>query len=695
MTDIMKTFGSKVFNDEVMKARLSKATYQELNKTIKRGFYLNKDIAEEVAKAMKDWAIENGATHFTHWFLPLSGATAEKHESFVSAAGGGKITLEFSPSNLVRGEADASSFPSGGLRDTFEARGYTAWDPTSYAFIKDGVLYIPTIFCGYNGEALDHKTPLLRSMEALNTQAMRILRVFGNEDVDHVKATAGAEQEYFLVDKKYFDEREDLKLTGRTLFGAMPPKGQEMNDHYYGSIKTRVQEFMKDLNEELWTLGIQAKTEHNEVAPSQHELANNFLTVNVSADQNNLTMEVMKKVAKKHGLECLLHEKPYANINGSGKHNNWSLKTDTGVNLLDPGDTPKENAQFLIFLCAVIKAVDEYQDLIRISVSSAGNDHRLGGHEAPPAIISMFLGDELTGILESIVNNTSYDSKKDSIQIGVHTIPSFPKDNTDRNRTSPFAFTGNKFEFRMPGSSASIATPNTILNAVVAEELKYFADKLEKEEDLNEAIHDLIVRTYSEHKRIVFNGNGYDASWIKEAEERGLSNYSSTPMALSHYLDKKNVDVLVNNHVLSESELHSRYEIYLEKYYKTINIEALTMLDMLKKDILPSVSEFEGKLLDLIRLSKELDVYKKEDYEAVTLNTIREHKSRIMKGIEQIESLLSESDMNSSLDKAFYYREKVLPLMDEIREDTDALERICDRECWPMPTYFQLLFGEE
>ena len=399
MTDIMKTFGSKVFNDEVMKARLSKATYQELNKTIKRGFYLNKDIAEEVAKAMKDWAIENGATHFTHWFLPLSGATAEKHESFVSAAGGGKITLEFSPSNLVRGEADASSFPSGGLRDTFEARGYTAWDPTSYAFIKDGVLYIPTIFCGYNGEALDHKTPLLRSMEALNTQAMRILRVFGNEDVDHVKATAGAEQEYFLVDKKYFDEREDLKLTGRTLFGAMPPKGQEMNDHYYGSIKTRVQEFMKDLNEELWTLGIQAKTEHNEVAPSQHELANNFLTVNVSADQNNLTMEVMKKVAKKHGLECLLHEKPYANINGSGKHNNWSLKTDTGVNLLDPGDTPKENAQFLIFLCAVIKAVDEYQDLIRISVSSAGNDHRLGGHEAPPAIISMFLGDELTGIL--------------------------------------------------------------------------------------------------------------------------------------------------------------------------------------------------------------------------------------------------------------------------------------------------------
>ena len=689
----MKTFGTKVFNDEVMKKRLSKATYEELNRTIKKGTYLNKDIAEEVAKAMKDWAIENGATHFTHWFHPLSGATAEKHESFVSTAGGGKISLEFSPSNLVRGEADASSFPSGGLRDTFEARGYTAWDPTSYAFIKDGILCIPTIFCAYNGEALDHKTPLLRSMEALNTQAMRILHLFGNEDVDHVKATAGAEQEYFLVDKMYFDQREDLKLTGRTLFGAMPPKGQEMNDHYYGSIKTTVQEFMKDLNEELWTLGIQAKTEHNEVAPSQHELANNFLTVNVSADQNNLTMEIMKKVARKHGLECLLHEKPYANINGSGKHNNWSLKTDTGVNLLDPGDTPKENAQFLLFLMAVIKAVDEYQDLIRISVSSAGNDHRLGGHEAPPAIISVFIGDELAGILDAIVNGTSFDSRRSSIQIGVHTIPSFSKDNTDRNRTSPFAFTGNKFEFRMPGSSASIATPNTILNAVVAQSLKEFADVLEEADDLNGAIHDLIIRTFNEHKRIIFNGNGYDASWIEEAKKRGLSNYSSTPEALAHYLDRKNVDVLVNNGVLSEVELHSRYEIYLEKYYKTINIEALTMLDMLKKDILPSVIRYSKELLSVIQMSRDTGLYSDDFYETAIFKTIKVDKKEIEDTIRRVEELLNECNIASSLEKAFFYHDEIIPLMEKLRENADELEKICDREYWPMPTYLELLFG--
>jgi len=693
MTDIMKTFGKKVFNDEVMKKRLSQATYAELNKTIKKGTYLNKDIAEEVASAMKDWAIENGATHFTHWFHPLSGATAEKHESFVSTAGGGKISLEFSPSNLVRGEADASSFPSGGLRDTFEARGYTAWDPTSYAFIKDGILCIPTIFCAYNGEALDHKTPLLRSMEALNTQAMRILHLFGNEDVDHVKATAGAEQEYFLVDKKNFDEREDLRLTGRTLFGAMPPKGQEMNDHYYGSIKTRIQEFMRDLNEELWALGIQAKTEHNEVAPSQHELANNFLTVNVSADQNNLTMEIMKKVAKRHGLECLLHEKPYANINGSGKHNNWSLKTDTGVNLLDPGDTPKENAQFLLFLMAVIKAVDEYQDLIRISVSSAGNDHRLGGHEAPPAIISVFIGDELAGILDAIVNGTSFDSRRTSIQIGVHTIPAFSKDNTDRNRTSPFAFTGNKFEFRMPGSSASIATPNTILNAVVAQALKEFADVLEKAEDLNGAIHDLIVTTFNEHKRIIFNGNGYDASWVEEAQRRGLSNYSSTPQAMIHYLDKKNVDVLVENGVLTAAELYSRYEIYLEKYYKTINIEALTMLDMLKKDILPAMTAYSKELLSVIRMSQETGLCSDDLYETSIYKTITDHVKRIKGGIDQIEELLNGSKTSSSLEKAFFYHDQIIPLMEELRKHADEMEKICDREYWPMPTYLELLFG--
>ncbi|MBO4540845.1 MAG: glutamine synthetase III, partial [Bacilli bacterium] len=511
MSNLMKNFGSKVFNDRVMKERLSPDAYRKLQNTIKKGTTIPNEIAGEIAEAMKEWAIENGATHFTHWFHPLSGATAEKHESFVSTAGGGKITLEFSPGNLVKGEADASSFPSGGLRDTFEARGYTAWDPTSYAFIRDNVLYIPTIFCSYTGEALDHKTPLLRSMEALSKQAVRVLKALGKEDVDHVKATAGAEQEYFLVDKKYFDKREDLLLTGRTLLGAMTPKGQEMDDHYYGSIKTRVSEFMKDLNESLWELGIQAKTEHNEVAPSQHELANNFLTVNVSTDQNNLTMDIMKKIAKKHGLECLLHEKPFAGINGSGKHNNWSLKTDKGVNLLNPGETPSENAQFLLFLSAVIKAVDEYQDLIRISIASAGNDHRLGASEAPPAIVSLFLGDELEEVLESIEKGEKHKDKgKTPFIVNVHTIPSFPKDNTDRNRTSPFAFTGNKFEFRMPGSSASIATPNTILNAVVAEELKGFADELEKSPDIGKTVHDLVYKTIKEHKRIIFNGDGYD-----------------------------------------------------------------------------------------------------------------------------------------------------------------------------------------
>jgi len=693
MTDIMKTFGSKVFNDEVMKARLSKTTYSKLNRTIKQGTYLDEDIAEEVANAMKDWAIENGATHFTHWFHPLSGATAEKHESFVHTAGGGKITLEFSPNNLVKGEADASSFPSGGLRDTFEARGYTAWDPTSYAFIKDDILCIPTVFCAYSGEALDHKTPLLRSMEALNLQAMRILKLFGNEDVDHVKATAGAEQEYFLVDKKYFDQREDLRLSGRTLFGAMPPKGQEMNDHYYGSIKTRIQDFMKDLNAELWALGIQAKTEHNEVAPSQHELANNFLTVNVSVDQNNLTMEIMKKVARKHGMECLLHEKPYAGINGSGKHNNWSLKTDTGINLLDPGDTPSENAQFLVFLSAIIKAIDEYQDLLRISISSAGNDHRLGASEAPPAIVSIFLGEELTEILECIRDDKAYrNKKKEPLQIGVHTIPSFPKDNTDRNRTSPFAFTGNKFEFRMPGSSASIATPNTILNTIIAEELKQFADLLEGNEDLNSAIHTLIQDTLKKHDRIIFNGNGYDASWIEEAKKRGLSNYSSTPVALSHYLDEKNVKVFTDNGVLSETELHSRYEIYLEKYWKTIHIEVSTMTDILKKDILPAVSSFEGELKADLLSDEELGLSSEGTYELETLNRIRELKKEIFTQMKETEKDLKVRP-EEILEKAFYYRNVIVPHMEAMRRDADILEQIVDRRYWPFPTYLELLFG--
>ncbi|MBQ1521266.1 MAG: glutamine synthetase III [Erysipelotrichaceae bacterium] len=693
MTKIVEMFGCKVFNDAVMKQRLSKSTYKQLNETLKKGMDLNSDIAEEVANAMKDWAIENGATHFTHWFHPLSGATAEKHESFVSTAGGGKITLEFSPSNLVKGEADASSFPSGGLRDTFEARGYTAWDPTSYAFIKDSILCIPTVYCSYSGEALDHKTPLLRSMEALNTQAMRVLRLFGNEDVDHVKATAGAEQEYFLVAKEYYNAREDLQFTGRTLFGAPCPKGQEMNDHYYGSIKIKVKEFMQDLNEELWKLGIQAKTEHNEVAPSQHELANNFLTVNVSVDQNNLTMEIMKKVARKHGLECLLHEKPFDGVNGSGKHNNWSLKTDTGVNLLDPGDTPSENAQFLVFLCAVIKAVDEYQDLIRISITSAGNDHRLGASEAPPAIVSIFLGDELTDILESIENDTvPLDRKSEPFIFNVHTLPAFPKDNTDRNRTSPFAFTGNKFEFRMPGSSASIATPNTILNTVICEELKQFANELEKADDLNTAIKTLIRKTIKEHKRIIFNGNGYDESWIHEAERRGLSNYRTTPDALAHYLDEKNVRVFTENNVLSEAECRSRNEIYLEKYYKTINIEARTMLDMLKKDILPAALVFENRLLEAVNSETGLGL-SENSYAARTLKKVAELTGNIADCIEETEEKLYSVLPEYSLDKAYYYRDIIIPVMNRLRKNTDNLERITDRALWPIPTYKELMFG--
>ena len=694
MTRITDTFGIKVFNDARMKERLSPSVYAQLHQTIKNGTELNMEIAKEVADAMKDWAIENGATHFTHWFHPLSGATAEKHESFVSTGGGGAITLEFPPTNLVKGEADASSFPSGGLRDTFEARGYTAWDPTSYAFIKDNILCIPTVFCSYSGEALDHKTPLLRSMEALNRQAIRVLRSLGNHTADHVKATVGAEQEYFLVDKKYYDQREDLQLTGRTLIGAPCAKGQEMNDHYYGSIKIRVAEFMRDLNEELWSLGIQAKTEHNEVAPSQHELANIFMTVNVSVDQNNLTMEIMKKVAKKHGLECLLHEKPFAGVNGSGKHNNWSLKTDEGVNLLEPGETPAENAQFLLFLCAVIKAVDEYQDLIRIAVASAGNDHRLGGSEAPPAIISIFLGDELTQILDDIENDTIHpDKKKEPFHFNVHTLPDFPKDNTDRNRTSPFAFTGNKFEFRMPGSSASIATPNTILNTVIAEELKGFADVLETAEDVNKAIQKLIKETIRDHKRIIFNGNGYDESWIKEAASRGLSNLSSTPEALARYLDEKNCEVFVRNHVLTETEYRSRYEIYLEKYYKTIAIEARTLIDMIRKDILPTELRYMDILAKSVEQERKLGYEKEDSYSHKTYKLVHASVERIAVNAQKMEERLKDIPKGDALRIAYFYRDEILPLMEEIRHDADALELLTDRSLWPIPTYKELLFG--
>ncbi len=694
MTDIMKTFGSKVFNDKVMKEKLSEQTYEKLLNTIKKGTTISGDIAGEIAEAMKSWAIENGATHFTHWFHPLSGATAEKHESFISTAGGGKIRLEFSPGNLVKGEADASSFPSGGLRDTFEARGYTAWDPTSYAFIRENTLYIPTIFCSYSGEALDHKTPLLRSMEALSRQAVRVLNALGNRTVDHVKATAGAEQEYFLVDKKVFDRREDLLFTGRTLLGAMTPKGQEMDDHYYGSIKTRVSEFMHDLNVALWELGIQAKTEHNEVAPSQHELANNFLTVNVSVDQNNLTMDVMKKTAKKHGLECLLHEKPFAGVNGSGKHNNWSLKTDTGVNLLDPGETPSENAQFLVFLCAVIKAVDEYQDLIRISIASAGNDHRLGASEAPPAIVSIFVGDELTEVLESIESDTAHvDKGHTPFLVNVHTIPSFPKDNTDRNRTSPFAFTGNKFEFRMPGSGASIATPNTILNTVVAEVLKGFADELEQADDLPEAIRALIRKTVREHGRILFNGNGYDESWVAEAERRGLSNYRSTPEALAHYLDDKNVAVMVSNGVLTETECRSRYEIYLEKYVKTIRVEALTLLDMARKDVLPAISRYAADLRRSAPSDGGSGAAVPETYERETAAELSKLSLSIFRDAGALQAALDEKAGPDSLRDAFRCRDEILPLMATIRAAADRAETMTARSYWPFPTYKELLFG--
>ena len=597
MTSVTELFGSMVFDDRTMEARLPKETYRALQQTIKKGKHLDIEVATVVANAMKDWAIERGATHFTHWFQPMTGITAEKHDSFISPKDGGKIIMEFSGKELIKGEPDASSFPSGGLRATFEARGYTAWDATSYAFIKDGVLCIPTVFCSYGGEALDQKTALLRSMEAINRQALRVLHLFGNADVTSVKTTVGPEQEYFLVDKDMFDRRKDLIYTGRTLFGARAPKGQELEDHYFGTIKPRVAAFMKELNEELWKLGILAKTEHNEVAPAQHEMAPIFTTTNIAADHNQLTMEIMQKVAKKHGMVCLLHEKPFAGVNGSGKHNNWSISTDTGTNLLEPGETPYENAQFLLFLCAVIKAVDEYQDLLRISVASAGNDHRLGANEAPPAIVSMFLGTDLAEILEAIEKDEKYDAKqKDLMRIGVHTLPKFPKDTTDRNRTSAFAFTGNKFEFRMLGSAASISCANTVLNTSVAEELKQFADKLDGAADFETALHDLIKETIKAHKRIIFNGDGYDESWVKEAERRGLLNLKTTPDALAHMLDEKNVKLFTSHKVLTETELKARHEVCLENYCKVVNIEALTMLDMARKDILPAMSSYSAEL---------------------------------------------------------------------------------------------------
>ena len=695
MINVTQEFGSMVFDDSVMKERLPKETYKALQKTIKEGRHLDINVATVVANAMKDWAIEKGATHFTHWFQPMTGITAEKHDSFISPTGDGKVIMEFSGKELIRGEPDASSFPSGGLRATFEARGYTAWDATSYAFIKDGVLCIPTAFCSYSGEALDQKTPLLRSMEAINRQALRVLKLFGNNDVKSIKTTVGPEQEYFLVDKELFNRRPDLIYTGRTLFGARPPKGQELDDHYFGTIKPRVAAFMKELNDELWKVGVLAKTEHNEVAPAQHEMAPIFSTTNIAADHNQLTMEIMKKVAKRHNMECLLHEKPFAGVNGSGKHNNWSISTDTGVNLLEPGETPYENAQFLLFLCAVIKAVDEYQDLLRVSVATAGNDHRLGANEAPPAIVSMFLGTDLSEILAAIESDTQYDSKeKELLRIGVHTLPKFPRDTTDRNRTSPFAFTGNKFEFRMLGSASSISCANTVLNTAVAEELKVFADTLEKSEDFESDLHSLIKKTISEHKRIIFNGNGYDDSWVKEAEKRGLLNLKSTPDALVSILREKNIRLFTEHKVFSKTELEARYEVLTDNYCKTVNIEALTMLDMARRDILPAMSEYSCALAKTCAARVAADASDTCDYEHETLKNIAVLINSAYKQVKKLESdLLGAKSIDGITGLGRFYKDTVLSDMAALRASVDSMESIAPAEKWPYPSYGELLFG--
>ena len=696
MSTVTEMFGSKVFNATVMKERLPKDIYKAMQKAIKEGKRLDITVANVVASAMKDWAIENGATHFTHWFQPLTGITAEKHDSFISPNDDGSIIMEFSGKELVQGEPDASSFPSGGLRATFEARGYTAWDPTSYAFIKEGTLCIPTAFCSYGGEALDKKTPLLRSMEAIDKQARRILKLFGHDDSISVKTTVGPEQEYFLVTREMYDKRPDLIFTGRTLYGAKPPKGQELDDHYFGSIKTRVSAFMRDLDEELWKLGILAKTEHNEVAPAQHELAPIFTTTNIATDHNQLTMELLQKVAGRHGLVCLLHEKPFAGVNGSGKHNNWSISTNTGKNLLDPGETPYENAQFLLFLCAVIKAVDDYQDLLRISVASAGNDHRLGANEAPPAVVSMFIGEELGEILDAIEGEKAYDAKeKVQMKIGVHVIPKFPKDTTDRNRTSPFAFTGNKFEFRMLGSTASISDANVAINAAVAESLRQFADELEGAEDFEVVLHELIKKTIKEHKRIIFNGNGYDDAWLKEAEKRGLLNLKTTPECLPHLVDEKNIKLFESHHIYSEVEVRSRLEIMLENYSKVLNIEALTMVDMANKDIMPSVSAFIKKLSETVVAKKAACPSVSCKYEESIIEKASALLDLMYKKTCTLEnSLLSAVDSASNAqEEANYFRNVVFANMNELRVTADELEVITDRSFWPYPSYSELLFG--
>lgn len=696
MAKVPEIFGSMVFNDQKMQERLPKSTYKALKKTIQNGEPLDLSVANVVAAAMKDWAVEMGCTHYTHWFQPMTGITAEKHDSFIAPNGEGQVIMEFSGKELVKGEPDASSFPSGGIRATFEARGYTTWDPTPYAFVKDGTLYIPTAFCSYTGEVLDKKTPLLRSMERINTEAVKILHLLGKENVTRVTTTVGPEQEYFLIDKDAYDQREDLIYTGRTLFGAKAPKGQELDDHYFGAIKTRVAAYMKDLDEELWKLGILAKTKHNEVAPSQHELAPIFTTTNIATDHNELTMEVMKKVAERHGLVCLLHEKPFAGVNGSGKHNNWSISTNTGENLLDPGKTPENNLQFQLFLAAVVKAVHEYQDLLRITVASAGNDHRLGANEAPPAIISMYLGDDLGELVDSIINDREYVSKgKQKMRTGVDVLPDFMKDTSDRNRTSPFAFTGNKFEFRALGSSLNIACPNYMLNTMVAEELSEFYDELKDADDMDAAIKALVKKVFTEHQNIIFNGNNYAPEWVEEAERRGLLNLKSLPDAMEHFLDKKNIDLFVKNKICSADEIRARYEIELESYSKQINIEALTMIDMAKKNILPAVTSYVRDLTDTALAKKALSDAIPTSVEEDLITSLSNKLVCFSKKTAELEeAVIKASDYSDdNLKYAKYYRETVFALMQELRAVGDAMETETASEYWPYPSYGELLFG--
>ncbi len=700
MTNVPELFGSMVFNDAVMQERLPKETYRSLHKTIENGNELDITVANEVAAAMKDWAIEKGATHFTHWFQPMTGRTAEKHDSFISPQPDGRALMEFSGKELIKGEPDASSFPSGGLRATFEARGYTAWDPTSYAFVKDGVLCIPTAFCSYGGEALDKKTPLLRSMEEINTQALRILRLFGNKEVKHVWTTVGAEQEYFLVDRKLYDQRKDLIFCKRTLFGAPAPKGQEMDDHYFGAIKPRISAFMKELNEELWKLGVYARTEHNEAAPAQHELAPIFATTNLACDQNQIMMEIMKNVARKHGMVCLLHEKPFEGVNGSGKHNNWSISTDAGTNLLEPGRSPHENAQFLLFLCAMIKGIDEYQEMMRVCVASAGNDHRLGAAEAPPAIVSVFVGDDLAEVLDCIEQGKPYaGSKSGRMEIGATVLPSIPKDSTDRNRTSPFAFTGNKFEYRSVGSSQSIAGANTVLNTIMAEELGQFADELEKagKKNFNKALNDLIKRTIKEHKRILFNGDGYSEVWEEEAKRRGLANLKTTVDALPAFLMEKNIKLFTSHGIFTEKEMKSRYAILLDSYNKIINIEAHTMIDMVRKEILPAVSRYTGDLADILAskmaVSESTGTSVPHNMEEETLTTLSELCDRALTQVVRLETFVAKTDHRDDLARGEYHRDIVIPAMNELRATCDAMECLTAKDMWPFPQYGDMLFN--